>query len=104
MMRHARVVLLVGLGILMAAGQVPSAAGTDRGTIKGVAMTAVRQPLADYVVRLRSLDTARLVQTAKTNSAGVYEFVNVQPGTYCVEVLDGTSRVISSDGPIVVST
>jgi hypothetical protein len=81
-----------------------SAAGrVEAGTIKGVAVTALRQPLPDYFLRLRNLDTARLIKVTRTNAAGAYEFANVEPGTYYVEVLDRANKIISTDGPIVVS-
>lgn len=104
MSRCARSALSVALIVLATVFSDVSAAGrVEGGTIKGIAMTAVRQPLPDYFLRLRSLDTARLVKVGRTNSAGSYEFANVEPGTYCVEVLDRTNKIISTDGPIVVS-
>jgi hypothetical protein len=104
MTRCARVVLSVVLIILVNLVSNVSAAGrVEAGTIKGIAVTALRQPLPDYFLRLRSLDTARLVKVARTNASGAYEFANVEPGTYYIEVLDRANKIISTDGPIVVS-
>lgn len=104
MTRRAQVVLFVVLTVMTTGVFRVSAAGRVEGsTIKGVAMTALHQPLPDFFLRLRSLDTARLVKVARTDSAGSYEFSNIDPGTYYVEILDRANRVISTDGPITVA-
>ena len=72
-------------------------------TIKGVAMTSTRQPLPDYFLRLRSLDTTRLVKVARTDSSGNYEFDSVEPGLYYVEILDRANHLVGTDGPITVA-
>jgi hypothetical protein len=102
--RRVRCVLLAALSIMVVASlRVSFAEQVNAGTIRGVAMTALRQPLMDHVVRLRSLDGVRPVRLGRTNTTGAYEFNAVAPGIYCVEVVDRSSRVVTTDGPITVS-
>jgi len=104
MTRSGRVVLsVVALALVAAVSQASAAGRVEAGTVKGIATTALRQPLAGYLLRLRSLENARLVRVIRTDAAGAYEFTNVDPGIYYLEVLDSANKIISTDGPIVVS-
>jgi hypothetical protein len=69
--RSAAVVSLATLFCVGATDRVTSAAAkSDAASITGVAKGSDRRPFADCVVRLRSLDTGRVVATTRTNAAG----------------------------------
>jgi hypothetical protein len=102
--RLARCVVLAALiGTTGASVAVVSADPARDGVIHGTAVTALRRPLADHLVRLRSLDTVGTVRTARTNSTGGYEFSGVRPGMYYVEIVDRANRILTTDGPIAVA-
>jgi hypothetical protein len=87
-----------GIGSLAAAGK-----DSDSPPIAGVARAADQRPLIDYLVRLRSLDTARVVATTRTSTTGEYAFRGVSSGRYGVEILDSTDRIVGTAGPFIVS-
>lgn len=102
--RRARFVLLVALGLVAITSLRASAAEQLANIVRGIALTALRQPIGDHVVRLRSLDGIRPVRTGRTNSTGAYEFNAVDPGVYYVEIVDRANRIVSTDGPIRVAS
>jgi hypothetical protein len=87
---------------------VGSAAGagkdSDTALISGTATAADQRPLINYLVRLRSLDTARIVATTRTTTTGEYAFPQVNAGRYGVEILDAASKIVGTAGPFIVST
>src|SRR5262245_50689861 len=56
-------------------------------TIRGVALTARDNPLADARVRLRNARTGRIAGMKITDQAGLFEFASVEPGSYIVELV-----------------
>jgi hypothetical protein len=87
-----------GIASLTAASKESEAAA-----ISGVAKAADQRPLADNLVRLRSLDTAHLVAITRTNAGGEYTFRAVTAGRYAVEVVDARDRIVGTAGPFVTS-
>jgi hypothetical protein len=65
-------------------------------TIRGTALTASNQPLADARVRLRNARTGRVVGLVTTDRAGLFEFVNVEPGSYIVELVTSRDEVLAA--------
>lgn len=90
------VVMVLGL----TPGQLVAAGRSQPGQISGLA-TVDGKPQANTMVRLRSVDTGRLVGTALTNSQGRFSFTALASGTFLVESVSsdgtilGTSSVIS---------
>src|ERR1051326_7497540 len=66
---------------------LPGARGSALTIIQGNALTSTNGPLTDTVVRLRDARTGRVVDTQTTDSAGLFAFRGVEPGSYIVEVV-----------------
>jgi hypothetical protein len=98
-------VALFGSLLIGAVGSL-AAAPKDSGTaaVAGIAKGADQRPLNNYLVRLRSLDTATVVATTRTSATGAYAFRDVNAGRYGVEILDATNKMIGTAGPFVVSS
>ena len=56
-------------------------------TIQGNALTSTNGPMTDTIVRLRDARTGRIVDTQRTDGAGLFAFRGVEPGSYIVEVV-----------------
>src|SRR5437867_5175270 len=96
-------VLFAGLFVWGIASLTAASKGSEAAAISGVAKAADQHPLGDYLVRLRSLDTAHLVAITRTNAGGEYAFRAVTAGRYAVEVVDASDRIVGTAGPYVIS-
>jgi hypothetical protein len=65
-------------------------------TIQGNALTATNAPLVDAVVRLRDCRNGRIVDTTRTDQAGLFVFRPVEPGSYVVELVGAEQRVLAA--------
>jgi hypothetical protein len=65
-------------------------------TIRGVALTARNNPLADARVRLRNARTGRIASMKITDQAGLFEFASVDPGSYIVELVTSKDEVLAA--------
>ena len=102
--RSAAIVLLAslaGLGLISSVAAV--AKESDAAAISGIASAADQRPLIDYLVRLRSLDTGRVVARARTSTTGGYAFRSVNSGRYAVEIVDATDKIVGTAGPFATS-
>jgi hypothetical protein len=71
-------------------------------TVDGVIRTADDLPMAGATVRLRSVTSGNVMDTVLADSSGRFEFSNVQPGTYVVEILDSTGNIVGTSPTIEV--
>src|SRR5436309_1032777 len=101
--KSVALVLFAGLFIWGIASLTAASKGSEAAAISGVAKAADQRPLGDYLVRLRSLDTAHLVAITRTNAGGEYAFRAVTAGRYAVEVVDARDRIVGTAGPYVIS-
>jgi hypothetical protein len=66
-------------------GEPLSAQTTESGLVKGKITNSAGAPIANAKVTLTSADTGQ-VQTSTTNPEGAYQFENLPPGNYRLEV------------------
>jgi hypothetical protein len=79
------------------------AAAGQAGAITGVARTSSGASFAAHVARLRSVQTGDVVASTTTNVMGTFEFSNVAPDSYVVEIADASGRVVGISGVTTVS-
>ena len=75
--------LVAVCGFLLSGGRTATA--QSAAVLNGMVKDASEAVVPDASVTLTNVETAS-AQTRKTNNAGQYVFVNVQPGTYALEV------------------
>jgi hypothetical protein len=111
------IAVVVVLGSLPAAAQGPSArATTGRATppalqvprilpgtraevfttIQGNALTSNNGILADAMVRLRDARQGHIVDTTKTDKAGLFTFHSIDPGSYVIELVGEDHTILAA--------
>lgn len=60
------------------------------------------QPLSTAAVQIRNFKTGTLVNSTRSDQLGQYSFASLQPGTYLVEVVDESGRVLGMTAPFVL--
>ena len=74
----------------------PVAAAVDNpGVVQGVAWTSEHTPIPAASIRLRNLETGKIVLTARTSSTGQFEFEEVGSGHYLVELVSENGKVLA---------
>jgi hypothetical protein len=90
--------------VVTAAGVPPAALAAEHDSI-GVAGTVYSsglQPLSSIAVQIRNFKTGTLVSATRSDASGQYSFPGVQPGTYLVEVVDASGKVLGMTAPFVL--
>jgi len=124
---HSRrlAVLLLGAGLLalqgstLAAGQQVSAraaalarlgervrviaADTRATTVMGFAWSATNDPLPDVEVQLRNLLSGTVEARSRTTDTGEFFFNDIEGGTYVVELVNDSGRVVALGAPFTVA-
>ena len=83
--------------------------------ISGTAVTQTGQPLANVQVQARNLLTGQVAGSVRTGGNGQFSIARLDPGSYVMEIVDGSGRVggtspflsVASGAPVfttVVST
>ena len=75
------------------AGAAPAAARAT--SIQGNAWTATNAPIAGARLRLRNVSSGRIQAATIANEAGQFMFVNIEPGTYLVELVNESASVLA---------
>jgi hypothetical protein len=70
--------------------------------INGVAQSADKAPLRNYSVQIRNANSGQLVATTTSNQAGEFAFTNLQSGSYVVEIVDASGKVVGLSSAINV--
>jgi len=97
----ALVFALLGLGVptaSLAAAQQPG------GQVAGAVRDQGGKPAVNYAVRVRNAGTGQVAGTGTTGTAGEFAFDNLTPGTYVIEVVDGSGRILATSTSIVLGT
>jgi hypothetical protein len=76
--------------------QVPNG---DSISVIGTAYTVNLQPLPKVNVQIRNLKTGAPVNSMMSGSAGEFAFRDLQPGSYIVEIVDPTGKVLGMTAP-----
>jgi hypothetical protein len=72
-------------------------------TIRGNALDSTNGKLVKTVVRLRDARLGRIVGTQVTDAAGMFEFQEVEPGSYIVEIMGNDDTVLAASQLINVN-
>jgi hypothetical protein len=72
-----------------------SAGPVDTGIVRGVAWTADNSPIANAKVRLRNIETGRIVAASETSSDGQFVFAQIAKSSYLVELLSDSAKVLA---------
>jgi len=83
-------VALVLLGV-----PAPLAAAQQTGSLAGIAKDNGGNPLAGYTVQLRNVGTGQLAGTTTSAANGAFSFANLPAGTYVIELVDATGKIIA---------
>jgi hypothetical protein len=98
--RIASLVLIAALGVATAAGAAPQTSGR----IAGIVRDAQGQALPNAKLQLRSVDTGQVVARSRAAADATYEFKDVPPGNYMVEIVDDSGRVIGLSAAAALAT
>jgi hypothetical protein len=78
------------------------AAEPDSIGLTGTAFTSNLQPLSNAEVQIRNFKTGVRVNSMRSDTAGQYSFSALQAGTYIVEIVDASGRVLGMTAPFVL--
>jgi hypothetical protein len=93
--------LALSLAMVLCAIPAASAAGAT-GRISGVAMSSNGEHLAGQVARLRSLDLGQVAAVTTTSGSGGFSFVDVNAGSYLVEIV-ANGAVVGTSTPVTLT-
>jgi hypothetical protein len=96
------VFVLIGLGVPTAS--FAAAAQQSGGQVAGAVRDQGGQPAVNYAVRVRNAGNGQVAGTGTTGPAGEFAFDNLTPGTYVVEVVDGSGRILATSTSIALGT
>ena len=90
----------------LAASVSAQAAGTEGEpvTLTGTAYRTNLQPLPGVEVQLRSLRTGSLVASTSSSPAGEFSFKSIQPGSYVVEIVNASGRLLGMSPPLTLGS
>ena len=98
-----------------APGRSPTVSGSTRDAVQtaisGTAVTQAGQPLANVQVQARNLLTGQVAGTARTGGNGQFSITRLDPGSYVLEIIDGSGRVggtspflsVAPGGPVLTT-
>ena len=73
------------------------------GGITGTAQSSQGQTLANYTVRIRNLANGNLAGSTTSGTAGEFSFAGLNPGSYAIEIVDSTGKVVGTSASIAVT-
>ena len=90
----ARLVLLTGLLGALICGNA-GAGPAETGVVRGVAWNSDNAPIAKGNVRLRNIETGRIVSASETSPSGQFVFAGVTKSAYLVELVSNDGKVLA---------
>lgn len=89
-----RSLVLTGLGCIILCGTA-LADRVEPGTVRGVVWNSDNAPVANANVRLRNLETGRIVASGETSTSGQFVFADVIRSSYLVELVSDSGKVLA---------
>jgi hypothetical protein len=89
-----RLVALCGL-VSAVTGSTTVAGPGEPGVVRGVAWDSDNAPLANATVRLRNIETGRVVSVSETSTSGQFLFGGVTKSSYLVELVSDNGKVLA---------
>jgi hypothetical protein len=81
---------------LRADGTAQTGQTNAQATIQGNALSSTNLPLRDALIRLRDARRGGIVQTTRSDAAGLLVFRSVDPGTYIIELVGSDQSVLAA--------
>jgi hypothetical protein len=75
--------------------QLNEAVAVKGGTVTGTVWHRDDTPVPDADLQLRDVSTGKVIRTTHGDTSGRFTFQNVTPGSYIVELVDGTENVLA---------
>jgi len=92
--RAVRLLALIGVASAAICGHAFAGRG-EPGIIRGVVWNSDNSPVPNAKVRLRDIETGRLVSTAEASETGQFVFESVARSSYLVELVSDQGKVIA---------
>jgi len=91
----------IGLMIMLTAAQTAVFAAAQAGSaLTGIVRGGHMQPLTGMGVQLRDIQTGNLIASTTATDGGSFSFPNLPAGTYIVEAVDASGKVLGIGAPV----
>ena len=80
------------------------AADSTSVSLNGTAFTVNLKPLPNATVQIRNFQTGSRVSSAISDQDGTFSFSGLEPGTYIIEIVDVSGRVIGMTAPFTLGS
>jgi hypothetical protein len=98
--RIASLALIAALGVAVAAIAAPQSSGRIAGTV----VDEQGRALPNVKLQLRNVETTQVVARTRADATAAYEFNAVPPGSFIVEIVDDSDRVIGLSPAAALTT
>ena len=79
------------------------AASQANGQVAGMAKYQGGEPVANYTVRLRNVDSGQIAASATTSGTGEFTFASLVAGNFIVELVDPAGKIIGTSAAVVLT-
>jgi Carboxypeptidase regulatory-like domain len=93
---------LIASGSTRLVGAAAAGQTAASGSLSGTASSSSGQVMANTILHLRNLETGELAGATTSSAAGQFSFVGLNPGTYAVEVLNASGRIVGTSGSVAI--
>jgi hypothetical protein len=87
----------------VAAAPAARAQQPGTGSIQGAARSASGQPLPNYTVQIRNIQTGQLAGSTTSNAAGNFTFTGLNPANYVIEIVNPAGTIVGTSAAITVA-
>ena len=89
-----RLLVCAGLAWIHVSGYA-AAGPVETGVVRGVVWAGDNSPVANAKVRLRNIETGRVISASETSTNGQFVFGNVAKSSYLVELVSDNGKVLA---------